>query len=166
MNRSQPSQRCPRAELRFPRHIEASGVTRRHSWSIISVTGCRFVMLSEDSPWIKITRPERFRVVRTVQLGSALSLQIYQSALDATMMRSASFAGTIRYLENDWPIGARNATLSEKDRTLPLPRARLLDDLRWFCEPGFIGSALVRLLIAERPHSVLVIDKLTFAGNL
>ncbi len=31
---------------------------------------------------------------------------------------------------------------------------------------GFIGSALVRLLIAETPHSVLVVDKLTYAGNL
>ena len=31
---------------------------------------------------------------------------------------------------------------------------------------GFIGSALVRLLIAETEHSVLVIDKLTYAGNL
>jgi dTDP-glucose 4,6-dehydratase len=31
---------------------------------------------------------------------------------------------------------------------------------------GFIGSALVRLLIAETNHSVLVVDKLTYAGNL
>ncbi len=31
---------------------------------------------------------------------------------------------------------------------------------------GFIGSALVRLLIAETPDSVLVVDKLTYAGNL
>ena len=31
---------------------------------------------------------------------------------------------------------------------------------------GFIGSALVRLLITETDHSVLVVDKLTYAGNL
>jgi dTDP-glucose 4,6-dehydratase len=31
---------------------------------------------------------------------------------------------------------------------------------------GFIGSALVRFLIAETSHSVLVVDKLTYAGNL
>jgi dTDP-glucose 4,6-dehydratase len=31
---------------------------------------------------------------------------------------------------------------------------------------GFIGSALVRLLIAETGHEVLVVDKLTYAGNL
>lgn len=31
---------------------------------------------------------------------------------------------------------------------------------------GFIGSALIRLLIAETKHSVLVVDKLTYAGNL
>jgi dTDP-glucose 4,6-dehydratase len=31
---------------------------------------------------------------------------------------------------------------------------------------GFIGSAVVRKLIGETPHQVLVIDKLTYAGNL
>jgi len=31
---------------------------------------------------------------------------------------------------------------------------------------GFIGSALVRLLISETDHSALVIDKLTYAANL
>ena len=31
---------------------------------------------------------------------------------------------------------------------------------------GFIGSALVRGLIADTPHSVLNLDKLTYAGNL
>ena len=31
---------------------------------------------------------------------------------------------------------------------------------------GFIGSALVRHLIRETPHSVLNLDKLTYAGNL
>lgn len=31
---------------------------------------------------------------------------------------------------------------------------------------GFIGSALVRHLIANRAHRVLVVDKLTYAGNL
>ena len=31
---------------------------------------------------------------------------------------------------------------------------------------GFIGSALVRLLISETNHSVLVVDKLTYAANL
>ncbi len=31
---------------------------------------------------------------------------------------------------------------------------------------GFIGSAVVRLLIRETPHEVCVIDKLTYAGNL
>jgi dTDP-glucose 4,6-dehydratase len=31
---------------------------------------------------------------------------------------------------------------------------------------GFIGSALVRHLIRETPHRVLVVDKLTYAGNL
>jgi len=30
---------------------------------------------------------------------------------------------------------------------------------------GFIGSALARLIIAETPHSVCVLDKLTYAGN-
>ncbi|WP_183450172.1 dTDP-glucose 4,6-dehydratase [Microvirga lupini] len=31
---------------------------------------------------------------------------------------------------------------------------------------GFIGSAVVRKLISSSPHQVLVIDKLTYAGNL
>jgi|HubBroStandDraft_1064217.scaffolds.fasta_scaffold447578_1 dTDP-D-glucose 4,6-dehydratase len=31
---------------------------------------------------------------------------------------------------------------------------------------GFIGSALVRHLIARTHHQVLVVDKLTYAGNL
>ncbi len=31
---------------------------------------------------------------------------------------------------------------------------------------GFIGSALVRHLIAETGHEVLTFDKLTYAGNL
>src|SRR5689334_22231707 len=31
---------------------------------------------------------------------------------------------------------------------------------------GFIGSALVRHLIAKTPHELLVVDKLTYAGNL
>jgi dTDP-glucose 4,6-dehydratase len=31
---------------------------------------------------------------------------------------------------------------------------------------GFIGSAVVREIIANSPHSVLVVDKLTYAGNL
>jgi dTDP-glucose 4,6-dehydratase len=31
---------------------------------------------------------------------------------------------------------------------------------------GFIGSAVVRHLINDTPHSVLVVDKLTYAGNL
>jgi dTDP-glucose 4,6-dehydratase len=31
---------------------------------------------------------------------------------------------------------------------------------------GFIGSAVVRKLIGETPHDVLVLDKLTYAGNL
>src|ERR1041384_8256339 len=31
---------------------------------------------------------------------------------------------------------------------------------------GFIGSAVVRRLIRETPHQVLVVDKLTYAGNL
>jgi len=31
---------------------------------------------------------------------------------------------------------------------------------------GFIGSAVVRKLIGETPHEVLVLDKLTYAGNL
>ena len=31
---------------------------------------------------------------------------------------------------------------------------------------GFIGSAVVRKLVGETPHSVCVIDKLTYAGNL
>src|SRR5689334_21188149 len=31
---------------------------------------------------------------------------------------------------------------------------------------GFIGSALVRQLIARTQHEVLVLDKLTYAGNL
>jgi dTDP-glucose 4,6-dehydratase len=31
---------------------------------------------------------------------------------------------------------------------------------------GFIGSALVRSLIAESPHEVLTLDKLTYAGSL
>jgi dTDP-glucose 4,6-dehydratase len=31
---------------------------------------------------------------------------------------------------------------------------------------GFIGSALVREIIRTTPHSVLVVDKLTYAGNL
>jgi dTDP-glucose 4,6-dehydratase len=31
---------------------------------------------------------------------------------------------------------------------------------------GFIGSAVVRKLVVETPHSVCVVDKLTYAGNL
>jgi dTDP-glucose 4,6-dehydratase len=31
---------------------------------------------------------------------------------------------------------------------------------------GFIGSAVVRRLVRETPHQVLVVDKLTYAGNL
>ena len=31
---------------------------------------------------------------------------------------------------------------------------------------GFIGSAVVRRLIRSTPHSVLIVDKLTYAGNL
>src|SRR5476649_1561784 len=31
---------------------------------------------------------------------------------------------------------------------------------------GFIGSAVVRHIIKETPHDVLVVDKLTYAGNL
>ncbi len=31
---------------------------------------------------------------------------------------------------------------------------------------GFIGSAVVRMLIRETPHEVCVVDKLTYAGNL
>ena len=31
---------------------------------------------------------------------------------------------------------------------------------------GFIGSALVRHLIGHTDHDVLVVDKLTYAGNL
>lgn len=31
---------------------------------------------------------------------------------------------------------------------------------------GFIGSAVTRRLIAETPHSVCVVDKLTYAGNM
>jgi dTDP-glucose 4,6-dehydratase len=31
---------------------------------------------------------------------------------------------------------------------------------------GFIGSAVVRRLIRDTPHAVLVVDKLTYAGNL
>ena len=31
---------------------------------------------------------------------------------------------------------------------------------------GFIGSAVVRRIIGETPHEVLVYDKLTYAGNL
>jgi len=31
---------------------------------------------------------------------------------------------------------------------------------------GFIGSALVRYLIGHTDHEVLVVDKLTYAGNL
>lgn len=31
---------------------------------------------------------------------------------------------------------------------------------------GFIGSALVRFLIAETDHQVVVVDKLSYAGNL
>ena len=31
---------------------------------------------------------------------------------------------------------------------------------------GFIGSALVRYLIGHTGHEVLVVDKLTYAGNL
>lgn len=30
---------------------------------------------------------------------------------------------------------------------------------------GFIGSAVVRHLIRQTPHQVLVVDKLTYAGN-
>jgi len=31
---------------------------------------------------------------------------------------------------------------------------------------GFIGSNLVRQILAETPHEVLNLDKLTYAGNL
>ena len=31
---------------------------------------------------------------------------------------------------------------------------------------GFIGSAVVRMLVRDTPHEVMVVDKLTYAGNL
>jgi dTDP-glucose 4,6-dehydratase len=31
---------------------------------------------------------------------------------------------------------------------------------------GFIGSAVVRMLVRDTPHQVLVVDKMTYAGNL
>ena len=31
---------------------------------------------------------------------------------------------------------------------------------------GFIGSAVIRLLITETEHTVINVDKLTYAGNL
>ena len=31
---------------------------------------------------------------------------------------------------------------------------------------GFIGSAVARLLVHESEHDILVVDKLTYAGNL
>ena len=31
---------------------------------------------------------------------------------------------------------------------------------------GFIGSAFIRLLIAETDHRIVNLDKLTYAGNL
>ena len=31
---------------------------------------------------------------------------------------------------------------------------------------GFIGSAVVRYLIQDTPHTVVNVDKLTYAGNL
>ena len=31
---------------------------------------------------------------------------------------------------------------------------------------GFIGSAVVRMLVRDTAHEVMVVDKLTYAGNL
>ena len=76
----------------------------------------------------------------------------------------------------DWPVSPADAVLSDKDRKL----GRFADFVspfryEWFLMSkrflitggaGFIGSAVVRHLIRETDHRVLVVDKLTYAGNL
>jgi dTDP-glucose 4,6-dehydratase len=41
-----------------------------------------------------------------------------------------------------------------------------IEDLPFTGGAGFIGSSVVRTLISQTPHEVLVLDKLTYAGNL
>jgi NAD(P)-dependent dehydrogenase (short-subunit alcohol dehydrogenase family) len=41
-----------------------------------------------------------------------------------------------------------------------------IEDLPFTGVAGFIGSSVVRTLISQTPHEVLVLDKLTYAGNL
>ena len=75
----------------------------------------------------------------------------------------------------DWPVRAGQALLSDKDLAL----GRFADFISPFRYEGvmskrilvtggagFIGSALVRHMIRRPAHQVLVVDKLTYAGNL
>ena len=93
-----------------------------------------------------------------------------------------------------WPIAPEEAILSDKDKRLPA-FADFVSPFRYqtaqapACSPaiqdfpmsscpstskrilvtggaGFIGSAVARHLIADTEHQVLVLDKLTYAGNL
>ena len=75
----------------------------------------------------------------------------------------------------DWPIAQTEAMLSDKDAILRRFGISLLPSVcDMLCArrilvtggAGFIGSAVVREIIRATPHEVLVVDKLTYAGNL
>ena len=74
-----------------------------------------------------------------------------------------------------WPLDGTRPHLSDKDMTLPRfcrfrhalrPRDAMSRTFLVTGGAGFIGSAVVRHLIARTDHRVCVVDKLTYAGNL
>ena len=75
----------------------------------------------------------------------------------------------------DWPVRPDEAVLSDKDLKLGrFAEFRVTIQVRRLMSKrilvtggaGFIGSAVVRHIIRETDHRVLVVDKLTYAGNL
>ena len=75
-----------------------------------------------------------------------------------------------------WPVEPRAAVLSDKDCGLPVMEEATEAALFEFAEEaamklmvtggaGFIGSAFVRMMVRERGHEVLNVDKLTYAAS-